>query len=123
MSKKIHSKSILKNHRRELRKNATPAERYLWTHLKNKQAFGLRFQRQHSIDNYIVDFYCASIKLIIELDGDYHHHPEQIDKDAKRDEKLEKLGFKVLRFENKMAFENLDSIIGWIKEVKDELLE
>lgn len=123
MSKRIHNKPILKNHRRDLRKNATPAERYLWTHLKNKQVCGLRFQRQHSIDNYIVDFYCASIKLIIELDGDYHDHPEQIEADVIRDENLEKLGFKVLRFENKMAFENLDSILGWIKEVKDEGME
>ena len=57
----------LKGRRKELRKNLTPAEAGLWKMLKNKQLYGLKFRRQHSIENYIIDFYCPAIKLIIEL--------------------------------------------------------
>ena len=71
MSKqKIHSKIELKNFRRELRHNLTPAEAFLWTQLKARKLNGRRFTKQHSINNYIVDFYCASEKIIIELDGE-----------------------------------------------------
>jgi very-short-patch-repair endonuclease len=115
--KRIHTKKALEYYRRKLRSNSTPAEKYLWSHLKSKQLDGLRFQRQHSIRNYIVDFYCASIGLIIELDGEIHKHPEARDQDERRDQDLEELGFTILRFENKMVFENLEHIFEWIRDV------
>jgi very-short-patch-repair endonuclease len=116
--KRIHTQKALEYYRRKLRSNSTPAEKYLWSHLKSKQLDGLRFQRQHSIHNYIVDFYCASIGLIIELDGEIHNHPEAQQRDEKRDQELEELGFTVLRFENKMVFENLEHIFEWIRDAE-----
>ena len=83
---------------KNLRKNMTPWERKLWyCFLKT---YSVRFQRQKPIDRYIVDFYCAKAKLIIELDGSGHYETESIENDRKRTEKLESLGYKVIRFTN-----------------------
>ena len=87
----IHSRKHLEPYRKSLRNNATPAERFLWKHLKKKQLDGKRFLRQHSILNYIVDFYCPSEKLIIELDGEVHFNEEAQKYDAKRTKDLEEL--------------------------------
>ncbi|HEY0029441.1 MAG TPA: DUF559 domain-containing protein [Bacteroidia bacterium] len=65
----VHNKKSLLEIRRALRKEATPAEYILWQHIRNGKLSGLKFKRQHSIGNYIVDFYCASKRLIIELDA------------------------------------------------------
>jgi very-short-patch-repair endonuclease len=112
MSKqKTHNKLHLKDYRQELRKNLTPAEAFLWTHLKSKQLKGKRFTKQHSIENYIVDFYCASEKLIIELDGEVHNNSRAQEYDNNRSDYLESLGYKVIRFENKLVFENLTSVL------------
>lgn len=89
----------------------TSAEAFLWTCLKARKLNGRRFTRQHSIGNYIVDFYCASEKLIIELDGEVHLNSTAEEKDMKRTEYLEALGFKVIRFENKMVFDALPSVL------------
>jgi len=88
----------------------------LWKHIKRKQFEGREFRRQHSIENYIVDFYCPSEKLIIELDGAYHLNFVQQNKDQERDDRLKTLGFKVLRFENKLIFEDLEFVLGEIKK-------
>ncbi len=112
----IHSRKYLESYRKSLRNNATPAERFLWKHLKNKQLDGKRFLRQHSILNYIVDFYCPSEKLIVELDGQVHYNEEAQAYDIKRTKELEKLGFTIIRFENKMVFDLLPSVLIEIKE-------
>ena len=84
---------------RKLRKEMTPWERKLWyCFLK---AYPTRFQRQKPIDQYIADFYCASAKLIIELDGGGHYEPKAEQKDQARTEKLESIGYKVIRFCNR----------------------
>ncbi|HEY9184017.1 MAG TPA: DUF559 domain-containing protein [Salegentibacter sp.] len=72
--------------------------------------------RQHSIGNYIVDFYCASERLIIEFDGQAHLNSTAAEKGLKQTEYLEALGFKVIRFENKMVF---DFLISVLKEIID----
>ncbi|RED48360.1 endonuclease domain-containing protein [Seonamhaeicola aphaedonensis] len=108
---KLHTKKELQEKRKELRKNLTPAEAFLWKHLKARQLNGKRFTKQHSIDNYIVDFYCASERLIIELDGEVHNNPIAQEYDLKRTTFLESLNYKVIRFENKMVFENLASVL------------
>ena len=79
---------------------------------------GRKFRRQHSIENYIVDFYCASEKLIVELDGEVHYNPEAQEYDRKRSIYLENQGFKVIRFENKMVFDYLPSVL---KDIRDNL--
>jgi very-short-patch-repair endonuclease len=113
---KIHTKKELQEYRRYLRKNLTPAEAFLWKQLKARQFEGRRFTRQHSISNYIVDFYCAQEKLIIELDGEVHNNAKAQEKDAIRTNYLESLGYTVIRFENKMVFDNLVSVFMEIKE-------
>jgi len=116
MKKPIHNKKDLKFFRKDLRKNLTPAEAFLWNELKGKKLEGRKFRRQHSIDNFIVDFYCPSEKLIVELDGQVHLNSAAEEKDRKREEILESLGFTMVRFENKMVFENLESVL---KEIMD----
>ena len=116
MNQKIHSLKHLQEKRAELRKSLTPTEAFLWKHLKSRQFEGRRFNRQHSIKNYIVDFYCAKEKLIIELDGEVHNNQLSIEKDMERTNVFEALGFTVIRFENKIVFENLASVFMEIKD-------
>ncbi|MBA3827425.1 MAG: endonuclease domain-containing protein [Taibaiella sp.] len=111
---RIHTLKPLKNFRTQLRHNLTPAEAALWRVLKNKQLQGRKFIRQHSIEYYIADFYCPSEKLIIELDGQVHYTPGASENDFVRDERLGELGFKVLRFENKMVFEHIEGVVAQI---------
>ncbi len=113
--KRRHNKKELLEKRRTLRKNLTPAEAFLWKHLKAKQLEGRKFHKQHSIDHYIVDFYCPMEKLIIELDGQVHMDPTSREYDDRRTKHLEILGFTVIRFENKMVFDNLYSVLEDIK--------
>ncbi len=115
----LHTRKEVKGLRQELRLKLTPAEAFLWKHLKNRQFEGRRFTKQHSIGNYIVDFYCPSERLIIELGGEVHNNTVAQDYDENRTLYLSKMGYKVLRFENKMVFENLDSVL---MEIKDNFL-
>ncbi|CAN0601847.1 unnamed protein product [Ectocarpus sp. 12 AP-2014] len=112
----IHNKKELLEYRRQLRKNLTPAEAFLWNQLKGKQLDGKKFVKQHSIGNYIVDFYLASDKLVIELDGEVHKNETAMDYDEKRTTYLNQEGFTVIRFENKMVFDNLPSVLMEIRE-------
>ena len=118
--KKVHDKPEMKAYRRKLRNNATPAEAFLWKYLQRSQLEGRKFRRQHSIHNYIVDFYCASEGLIVELDGQVHIGPIAEEKDRKRENVLEQMGFVVLRFENKMVFDFLPSVL---KDIRDHFKE
>ncbi|UZO82073.1 endonuclease domain-containing protein [Aquimarina sp. ERC-38] len=115
-NQKTHDKPELKKYRKDLRKNLTSSEAFLWTYLQKKKLEGRKFRRQHSIHNFIVDFYCAEEKLVIELDGEYHNTPHQMEKDKKRDKTLNDMGFTVLRFENQMVFNALPSVL---KEITD----
>ena len=114
-NKVVFSKKFLKPLRQELRNKSTSAEAELWKLLKNKQIEGRKFRRQQSIENYIVDFYCPSERLIIELDGDPHGDYKQINKDEFRDKYFEDNGFKVLRFENRFVFQDPEYVIELIK--------
>lgn len=99
------NKKSLKEYRRELRKRMTPAEIALWQMLRNRQLDGVRFFRQYSIDNYILDFYSPKFSLAIGLDGNYHFDSYQIEQDKKRTQYLLEKGVRVLRFENFEVFE------------------
>ena len=111
----LHNGKYLKETRRALRNDLTPAEAALWNLLKNNKLEGRKFRRQHSIKNYIVDFYCPSAKLIIELDGSAHDNLGQSNADYLRDQDLNKLGYKVLRFENDLIFNHPDEVVNAIK--------
>ena len=110
----VHTKKELAHFRKELRSNLTSAEAFLWKYLKARQLGGHRFTKQHSIGRYVVDFYCASEKLVVELDGEVHNNPEAMEYDEKRTLYLEGLGYTVIRFENKMVFDFLDSVLAEI---------
>src|SRR3970282_300141 len=98
MSNKLNNLTSLKVTRIHLRRNMTEAELVLWSVLKDKKLCGRKFRRQHSIGYYIVDFYCPSEKLVVELDGSQHYTVEGIEKDIERDNNLELMNIKVLRF-------------------------
>ena len=104
----------LKTNRQELRKNQTPAEDLLWQFLRKEQLQGRKFRRQHSIENYIVDFYCASEKLIIELDGSHHQNGDTYYNDGIRDARLQQLNYRVLRFTNQQVLENPQAVLNQI---------
>ncbi len=101
----------LRSNRKRLRNNLTPAEASLWKLLQGKQHGGNKFRRQHSVGNYILDFYCPSEKLAIELDGAGHYTEEGIKKDEIRTQFLNEVGIKVLRFENKLVFEKTEWVL------------
>ena len=92
----------------ELRKDSTPAERKLWSYIRNDQ-LGVTFRRQHAIGKYIPDFYSPKAKLIIELDGS--QHLEQAEYDEERTKYLESLGYRVIRFWNKEVMNNIDGVM------------
>jgi very-short-patch-repair endonuclease len=104
-NKNLFNRKYLKSFRSSLRNKSTSAEAVLWNILKSKNLNGRKFRRQHSIGNYIVDFFCASEELVIELDGNQHGEYHKIEKDIKRDQYPESLGFSILRFENRLVFQ------------------
>jgi len=122
----LFNRKSLKFFRSTLRNKSTSAEAALWNILKSKKLDSRKFRRQHSIRNYIVDFFCASEKLIIELDGNPHGEYHKIVKDIKRDQYLEGLGFTVLRFENRLVFQEPEFVKNEIRKAfknKDPELE
>jgi len=114
MQKIFNLKTLLKK-RRKLRNSMTPQEIILWSKLRREQ-LGCKFRRQHSIGNYIIDFYCPDRKIIIELDGWQHKREKDVKYDIKRTQYFEKLGLKVLRFWNNEVNNNLDGVVLKIEE-------
>jgi len=98
----------LKERARELRKNMTAAEKKLW--YKYLREFKHRVLRQRPIDNYIVDFYCPDLSLVIEIDGDSHFSDEGREYDKERTTILESYGLKIIRFNNMEVLRNFESV-------------
>jgi very-short-patch-repair endonuclease len=117
MSDYIHNIGYLRSARKTLRTRLTPEEAILWNLLKNNK-LGHKFRRQHSTGNFILDFYCATKRLAIELDGS--QHLDKIESDQERTNYLESLGIKVIRFWNGDINNNLDGVILKIKEELDK---
>jgi ATP-dependent DNA helicase RecG len=115
---KLSAYKILKKFQQERKKNTTEAERILWEYLKTKK-LGVKFRRQHVVDEFIVDFICISKKLIIEVDGGYHNNPLQKEADAMRTAILNDFGYKVVRFKNEEVVGTIDSVI---ERIEKELL-
>lgn len=112
--KQLHNKPELIKFRKALRNNSTSAEATLWNCLQRKQLGGFKFRRQHSVGNYILDFYCPFKRVAIELDGARHFTLEGRKKDVKRDAYLKNQRISVLRFENKLIFENQSIVLDAI---------
>lgn len=98
---------------REMRKAPTQAEDALWQRLRRHGVLGFKFRRQHPVDRFIVDFFCTDARLVIEVDGPIHDYsPEG---DALRQEFLEGLGLRVLRFTNDEVQQQINSVVGQIE--------
>ena len=113
--KQINNFPYLKPYRRNLRNNGTSAEATLWNYIKHSQLEGRKFRRQHSIENYILDFYCPSERINVELDGAHHYTEEGTEKDLVRDQTLNEFGITVVRIENREVFDNLENVLELIK--------
>ena len=98
---------------KQLRNNLTDAEVILWEYLRTKP-FGYKFRRQHPIQQFIADFYCHSLQLIIEADGEIHQKIENKIADKERDSALHSSGIKVIRFSNKEIFNSMETVISKI---------
>ncbi|MBR4949823.1 MAG: endonuclease domain-containing protein [Clostridia bacterium] len=114
-----HNKTIT-HIARILRKNMTKEERHLWYDFLRK--YPIKFSRQKILGKYIVDFYCASANLIVELDGSQHYKETGIKNDLERTDYLEKYGLKVLRIQNNQINQNFKDVCYYIdNEVKQSL--
>jgi very-short-patch-repair endonuclease len=105
----------LRDRSRQLRKNMTAAERFLWSKIRGNQIKGCWFYSQKTIGEYIADFYCPKAKLVVEVDGGQHYNDENIKYDKVRTEYMAGLGLKVLRFNNTEVLTNIKGVIEEIK--------
>lgn len=121
MNRKMHSGAVkpLYQMARELRNKATHAETILWGYLKTKP-LGFKFRRQHPYSIYILDFYCHSLKLVIEVDGSIHDLAEIKENDRQRESLLQTDGLTIIRFGNKQVEENLHIVI---KQIEDFIIK
>ena len=106
-----HNKSLVSN-ARTLRKNMTKEERHLWYDFL--RSYPVKVLRQKVFGKYIVDFYCAEAKLIVELDGSQHYEDKGMEYDAERTAYLEKYGVRVLRIPNNAVSRNFSGVCEYI---------
>ncbi len=116
-----YNNTNLKERRRFLRRNMTKAEVLLWNHIRNKQIAGIKFRRQFSIGNSVVDFYAPKIRLAIEVDGLTHVTEEELQFDRERQRKIEEAGVSFLRFKNEEIYGDTDLVIEKITDKVEEL--
>ena len=106
-----HNKSLVSN-ARNLRKNMTKEERHLWYDFL--RSYPIKFLRQKILGKYIVDFYCAEAKLIVELDGSQHYETREMEYDTERTVYLEQYGIQVLRIPNNEVNQNFSGVCEYI---------
>lgn len=110
-----HCKRIKFKHARRMRDNPTPSERVLWQCLRLGRT-GFKFRQQGIILGWIVDFYCAKAKLVVEIDGGYHSTPKQLSKDARRDTAMKAYGFDIMRFSSEEVMADTQAVVRDITE-------
>ena len=116
----LFNKQYLKPIRRKLRKDQTFAEKIVWLNVRRRELLGLKFKRQFSVDNYIIDFYCPEHKIALEIDGEIHDKPENIIKDKIRQRYLESFGIKFIRVTNSELLGNPNKAFERIeREIKE----
>ncbi|MFN4285575.1 MAG: endonuclease domain-containing protein [Lacibacter sp.] len=116
-----HYNKNLRHYARELRGNMTKAEAVLWKHvLRAGMMKGYTFNRQRPVLNFIADFMCKDLKLVIEVDGITHHEESTVIRDELKDKALKAAGFYVMRFSDNEVLNGLEgvrrSILSWIEE-------
>ena len=114
-----HNHKLTKN-ARMLRKNMTKEERHLWYDFL--KTYPIRFLRQKVIDNYIVDFYCSSAGLVIELDGSQHYKEKELLRDIIRTECIEAYGLTVIRIPNNEITRNFKGVCEYIDALVQDLI-
>ena len=114
-------RKALRKRARTLRNNMTKAEIILWSRIRLKQINGYKFRRQYPVFDFIADFYCHELKLIIEVDGGIHTLPEQAKSDEYRDNLLKNNGYYVIRLTNDEVETNLEGSLLIIKSVISEI--
>ena len=119
----MNKTKYLKQRARELRKNGTIGEAILWKEiLKARKFYGLQWNRQFVIEGFIVDFICRKLKLIIELDGQYHD--AILEKDKLRDKRLNELGYQVIRINEKDVLQDINAVYHYLKRfIPAEVIE
>jgi len=100
---------------RKLRKNSTLSEVILWNHLKGRQMLGFDFHRQRPVGNYIVDFICSELYLVIELDGSTHLLDERAAADQRRERELQSIGLHIIRFWDEEVYEEIENVLRVIE--------
>ena len=115
-----HNKKLVPN-AKQLRKKMTKEERHLWYDFLKE--YPVKFLRQKVLGNYIVDFYCAKAKLVVELDGSQHFEDENLQKDAQRTEFLENYGLTVIRIPNNEVNNNFRGVCEYIDLLVKQTLE
>ena len=107
---------IIHKQARDLRKRETKTEKILWSLLSNKK-LGVKFRRQHPISQFIADFYCHELKLVIEVDGEIHLHKENIEYDKMRTSVFNDHGISVIRFTNREILKNPGEVLTAIEKL------
>jgi very-short-patch-repair endonuclease len=118
-----YNNPTMKDRRRALRHNLSKAEAIMWKRLSRRQMHGCKFRRQHSVDQYVLDFYCPELKLAIEIDGDSHFVPDADISDKERQKYIETFGIRFLRFTNTDVCKNLDGVCRVIFNEIEETLK
>mgnify|MGYP001577182727 FL=1 len=107
----LYNKSEVAGRRKELRNRMTPAEKKLWGYLRGNRFKNFKFRRQHSIGNYIVDFYCPELRLVIEIDGDSHFGDEAVKYDQHRENFIKFFRINCLRFTNQEVAKDIEGVL------------
>lgn len=119
----LYNPKTLKDRRRDLRKNQTPAEKLLWKHISKDKIFGLRFLRQYGVGPYILDFYCTKIRLGIEVDGEVHKRTERKTYDTEREKYLKSLNINLFRVWNNDVLSNTKQTLVELKNAIKPLMK
>ncbi|MFA5130228.1 MAG: endonuclease domain-containing protein [Patescibacteria group bacterium] len=109
----------LKDRARQLRKNMTRAETMFWNVVRRKQFHGFKFVKQKPLLSYIVDFYCAQLRLVIEIDGSVHHESKEYDNDRTSD--LQSFGIRIILYTNDQVEYDLSSVLNHLTDTIQKL--
>ncbi len=114
--------SRMKRRARAMRRNPTRSEGRVWSWLRNRRFIGYKFRRQVPIGHYIIDFYCAELKLVIELDGTHHRSPGTDEYDDRRTAYLRRRGLHMLRIPNEQLIRDSEIVVEMIQAAIDQCL-
>jgi very-short-patch-repair endonuclease len=103
-------------HSRNMRKNPTEAEELLWTRLRGRRLNKFKFRRQQHLRGFILDVYCESARLGVEVDGEIHLNKEQAEFDKQRTEYLAEFGIKIIRFTNEQVLKEIQEVLNIISK-------